>query len=171
MVTESIRVSIVSIQADQSRRVDSWDVHYGRVCFNRINSGRSIPTITCMADQDKAINCFNRINSVRSIPTSTEKLGYAHKFGVSIVSIQADLSRRSNSTVHPCPVPRCFNRINSGRSIPTKFIAECLNNNNKFQSYQFRQIYPDSWLKLQSYSPITSFNRINSGRSIPTRRY
>ena len=140
--------------------------------FNRINSGRSIPTPKWKPTHGhREYPSFNRINSGRSIPTATEKLGYAHKFGVSIVSIQADLSRRSNSTVHPCPVPRCFNRINSGRSIPTKFIAECLNNNNKFQSYQFRQIYPDSWLKLQSYSPITSFNRINSGRSIPTRRY
>ena len=39
----------------------------------------------------------------------------------------------------------------------------------KFQSYQFRQINPDSKWNLMGLQIFLSFNRINSDRSIPTR--
>ena len=91
------------------------------VSFNRINSGRSIPTNVIPALPTKEEEGFNRINSGRSIPTS-EGIGYAHAFGdeVSIVSIQADQSRPIGlAFVNDNTMLAGFNRINSGRSIPT----------------------------------------------------
>ena len=65
---------------------------------------------------------FNRINSCRSIPTINS--GFFVLF------------QRS-----------CFNRINSCRSIPTVEAPEDKNTEEKeFQSYQFMQINPDSYL-------------------------
>ena len=113
--------------------------------FNRINSGRSIPTCCKILIGRLFIDPgFNRINSGRSIPTlpplrkSLRLLlrfqsyqfrqinpdneifehYYVTKCEVSIVSIQADQSRRVYILVVFC------------------FLVE-------FQSYQFRQINPD----------------------------
>ena len=112
------RVSIVSIQADQSRRVQTgnlWQVIGG---FNRINSGRSIPTNVAEATQTMQLSFqsyqFRQINPDEAKAQADK----ANAVLVSIVSIQADQSR--------------LNFVN-----PTK----C--SNNKFQSYQFRQINPD----------------------------
>ena len=63
-------VSIVSIQADQSRRVAIEKLlKFIVICFNRINSGRSIPTLG--------------LGTLKHVATNE----------VSIVSIQADQSR------------------------------------------------------------------------------
>ena len=119
VVKTVIDVSIVSIQADQSRpvlylmiqfnlkRFQSYQFrqinpdqisyhkkHKSNSCFNRINSGRSIPTSSRMNWTEQMMNCFNRINSCRSIPTWNS--GMLH---------------------YDCI--RSFNRINSCRSIPT----------------------------------------------------
>ena len=82
------------------------------------NSGRSIPTSKKYLAVIKMLHCFNRINSGSSIPTwkHTDCAMYAER--VSIVSIQADQSRRN---VTP-----------ELRSVAYGF-----------QSYQFRQINPD----------------------------
>ena len=74
------------------------------------------------------------------------QLTWYWKQTVSIVSIQADQSRQKK-TLLKISLFLSFNRINSGRSIPTwqkrftntKEIQE-------FQSYQFRQINPDSYV-------------------------
>ena len=65
-------VSIVSIQADQSR-LDFNGITYrcAESGFNRINSGRSIPTLDSKLDSSELTSGFNRINSGRSIPTAT----------------------------------------------------------------------------------------------------
>ena len=86
--------------------------------FNRINSGRSIPTMITENMLEGSFIGFNRINSGRSIPTICLILLYS-------ISIT------------------CFNRINSGRSIPTVVFSHVLILNVQFQSYQFRQINPD----------------------------
>ena len=62
---------------------------------------------------------FNRINSGRSIPTGGKLKIILRKHKVSIVSIQADQSRRLLKSIQ--------NTVGM-----------------KFQSYQFRQINPDS---------------------------
>ena len=92
--------------------------------FNRINSGRSIPTlnhvwlrvqvativsiVSIQADQSRLLeievriflkNGFNRINSGRSIPTKRQQPLRLIWILVSIVSIQADQSRRGDKNV------------------------------------------------------------------------
>ena len=142
------KVSIVSIQTDQSR-LFTWCLPIRRgLRFNRINSGRSIPTG----------KYFVKIKLNKE---------------VSIVSIQADQSRLllpQSLTIFPV---RSFNRINSGRSIPTRSITMNFNELIKsFQSYQFRQINPDEGnINLLHKLQDESFNRINSGRSIPTKAW
>ena len=64
-----------------------------------------------------------------------------------------------------------FNRINSGRSIPTVMQITTFALNHLFQSYQFRQINPDTNCKTKVYAIVVCFNRINSGRSIPTKMF
>ena len=88
--------------------------------FNRINSDRSIPTHV-QYEGGVGLGCqrFNRINSDRSIPTGRGAQWASRSHRVSIVSIQTDQSRLR------------YNRYPSGRII-------------MFQSYQFRQINPDS---------------------------
>ena len=61
--------------------------------FNRINSGRSIPTKKAEIRKQKFEKGINRINSGRSIPTVSLLVGMAGIPSVSIVSIQADQSR------------------------------------------------------------------------------
>ena len=63
------QVSIVSIQADQSRQCLNFVESLKYQCFNRINSGRSIPTLRNSARLSPYGMSFNRINSGRSIPT------------------------------------------------------------------------------------------------------
>ena len=88
-------VSIVSIQADQSR-LDFNGITYrcAESGFNRINSGRSIPTLDSKLDSSELTSGFNRINSGRSIPTIAAADAKAQQDKVSIVSIQADQSRQ-----------------------------------------------------------------------------
>ena len=62
-------VSIVSIQADQSRLLEIEVRIFLKNGFNRINSGRSIPTVSGTGTIDELYKSFNRINSGRSIPT------------------------------------------------------------------------------------------------------
>ena len=65
------------------------------------------------------VYCFNRINSGRSIPTIKEEEKEEENGIVSIVSIQADQSRLGNYLINRSWLYVRFNRINSGRSIPT----------------------------------------------------
>ena len=113
-------VSIVSIQADQSRRRCLIKTITSLNGFNRINSGRSIPTASLKSWKCAFLSGFNRINSGRSIPTGIRQTNNnAQNKLVSIVSIQADQSRLLYSS--------------------DTFIKLFT-----FQSYQFRQINPDS---------------------------
>ena len=111
-------VSIVSIQADQSRLLEIEVRIFLKNGFNRINSGRSIPTVSGTGTIDELYKSFNRINSGRSIPTSHGFYDRCWAERVSIVSIQADQSRPRLS----------YNLVILFES---------------FQSYQFRQINPD----------------------------
>ena len=88
-------VSIVSIQADQSRQV-------GAGSPSAHSAGVSIVSI--QADQSRLASAGNF---------------YKLMADVSIVSIQADQSRLMHLTAFPIHWLR-FNRINSGRSIPTR---------------------------------------------------
>ena len=115
--------------------------------FNRINSGRSIPTKNETARKTLLTLGFNRINSGRSIPTWWSVHRRAFIESVSIVSIQADQSR-------PGLHARNFYQVAL-----------------TFQSYQFRQINPDKIENMYDVPSYKCFNRINSGRSIPTRLY
>ena len=140
----AILVSMVSIQADQSRRGRDW--RYCWACsssFNRINSGRSIPTKLSSVFNSKRKLRFNRINSGRSIPTCAKIISYSLNTAVSIVSIQADQSRLDGLFY----------------SYDTLFDVSIVS----IQADQSR-------LKLATFScqSFLSFNRINSGRSIPT---
>ncbi len=72
---------------------------------------------------------------------------------VSIVSIQADQSRRQRGVIQMTDEEWGFNRINSGRSIPTaeRFVKDS-SIIIEFQSYQFRQINPDTFKTFSSFS-------------------
>ena len=88
-------VSIVSIQADQSRHVDLEMCKDGKLySFNRINSGRSIPTV----DMLKYLKECLKLVSIVSIQADQSRREDNATFAaiiaaVSIVSIQADQSR------------------------------------------------------------------------------
>ena len=116
--------------------------------FNRINPNRSIPTIVAsfevqnpkkhrfQSHQSKQINpdtkylvwiyllvsCFNRINPNRSIPTFKTYLWFSYRNW-------------------------SFNRINPNRSIPTPDKVEIDRRALVFQSYQSKQINPDTLLQ------------------------
>ena len=118
-------VSIVSIQADQSRRLNQnqrikRQLSFQSYQFRQINPDRrsslwSFPLQAVFQSyQFMQINpdnmkfhsnislesCFNRINSCRSIPTPSDKPQLATRTAVSIVSIHADQSRhRDNPTI------------------------------------------------------------------------
>ena len=166
-------VSIVSIQTDQSRLIKiiskmTWFTSFNRInpnrsiptwyslkivirvneCFNRINPNRSIPTNPELTTEQMRAGGFNRINPNRSIPTH----GWSDSMGkyswVSIVSIQTDQSR---------PQP--------GNNSLIEFFM--------FQSYQSKQINPDSYprgasrgaaLRCRMAEPI--FERLNWLKSI-----
>ena len=188
-------VSIVSIQADQSRPVNKTFGGYEEAAFQsyqfrQINPdyapdsrGRLYPT-KFQSYQFRQINpdlgleltraevklCFNRINSGRSIPTCDN--GNAQLWGaenVSIVSIQADQSRLTSGAVFSALEAKSFNRINSGRSIPTSLSVLTFLMYGKVsivsiqadQSRLGKKIHGFRWVQPR-------FNRINSGRSIPT---
>ena len=87
-----------SIPTTEDNRSDEF---FNR-CFNRINSGRSIPTLWDILLSPEVSVGFNRINSGRSIPTEPEDMKEAF-------------------------LAWCFNRINSGRSIPTSYAKEVQN--------------------------------------------
>ena len=163
-------------------------------CFNRINSGRSIPTSKRKPQVQLYLEGFNRINSGRSIPTRDYwYVSHYQRWGVSIVSIQADQSRPLLEPQLSIHRRGGFNRINSGRSIPTKgpLWSRYRNHHVSIVSIQADQsrlinfrdnkigcivvsivsIQADQsrpGLKRLFRKWILSFNRINSGRSIPT---
>ena len=92
-----------------------------RKCFNRINPNRSIPTSGYVLSSVVTKIRFNRINPNRSIPT--------HAKAISMVSILSS-----------------FNRINPNRSIPTSdWYNSRFHDTLRFQSYQSKQINPDSY--------------------------
>ena len=114
-------VSIVSIQADQSR--PTYDPYLDR-------NVDDVSIVSIQADQsrlwfefkrfEEVLKGFNRINSGRSIPTGErEPEPKPEPTKVSIVSIQADQSRPHKTVKSTFGSYKSFNRINSGRSIPT----------------------------------------------------
>ena len=138
--------------------------------FNRINSGRSIPTFRCCWINSGESSRVS-IVSIQADQSRLDEFGNQKpvETTVSIVSIQADQSRRGviqmtdeewekfqsyqfrqiNPDVHQMQKisvtwRKCFNRINSGRSIPTVHSPILMDwCSSGFQSYQFRQINPD----------------------------
>ena len=138
-------VSIVSIQADQSRLKHATGGRHS--CFN-------VSIVSIQADQSRhpdvvrlGVQYKEKFQSYQFRQINPDYLSriYLIAFSiVSIVSIQADQSRR-NSRRMELIILYGFNRINSGRSIPTRNGAQ-----------------------LCAMKRNHSFNRINSGRSIPT---
>ena len=90
-----ILVSIVSIQADQSRLEEetSERVLETRVSIVSIQADQSRPFTKLPTKEEIYYRGFNRINSGRSIPTSYKGSRALKREEVSIVSIQADQSR------------------------------------------------------------------------------
>ena len=89
-------VSIVSIQADQSRQKKTLLKISLFLSFNRINSGRSIPTWQKRFTNTKEIQEFQSYQFRQINPDSyVWAFNTKRKLLVSIVSIQADLSRHS----------------------------------------------------------------------------
>ena len=117
-------VSIVSIQADQSRLLEIEVRIFLKNGFNRINSGRSIPTVSGTGTIDELYKSFNRINSGRSIPTAIISTIITFK----VVKFQSYQFRQINPDIsrflRPLLGRKSFNRINSGRSIPTQIIIQ-----------------------------------------------
>ena len=139
--------------------------------FNRINSGRSIPTSRVCGGGVPVMHAFQSYQFRQINPDIVISINYPDLLHlVSIVSIQADQSRQvwmqssiicdiwfqsyQFRQINPDLINlladvhtvNCFNRINSGRSIPTLLMIALLMLKNRFQSYQFRQINPDSYL-------------------------
>ena len=113
--------------------------------FNRINSGRSIPTTNYDTDSRVVTyHGFNRINSGRSIPTISVALFCLSMFSVFQSYQFMQINPDQGKLLRKYSRNPSFNRINSCRSIPT-------------------------WeLLIIPLMYFSSFNRINSGRSIPT---
>ena len=142
------KVSIVSIQADQSRQ---------QLCVMLLN----IQLLWFQSYQ------FRQINPDYC---SEQKWYTETQWFQSYQFRQINPDKKSLYMTDRCC--NSFNRINSGRSIPTWIRRINMGLwNNMFQSYQFRQINPDRehliwclfWMRC-----FNRFNRINSGRSIPT---
>ena len=114
-----------------------------KLCFNRINPNRSIPTAQYRLSLKLMLISFNRINPNRSIPTkSISRQQLLTLRLVSIVSIQTDQSRQWLDILFQEKLLG-FNRINPNRSIPTLKKAGQLLHHTTFQSYQSKQINPD----------------------------
>ena len=114
----------VEFQSYQFRQInpDFWsNTRYKFLyhCFNRINSGRSIPTI--QSKLGLPAKAFVSIVSIQADQSRPLCLGFAVMVivDVSIVSIQADQSRLEDRKRLNWLLVKSFNRINSGRSIPT----------------------------------------------------
>ena len=133
------------------------------------NKSRQInPNMSRQIQTASVTTRFKHINSDRSIPTKDVPILRLTSRKVSIVSIKTDLSRRFPARTWPVLPPVSFNRINPNRSIPTRYqtlleirsqasfnrinpdkaiptFKEICGNlaDEKFQSYQFRQINPD----------------------------
>ena len=162
------RVSIVSIQADQSRLYQINLICYGMAefqsyqfrqinpdsvvetryttttSFNRINSGRSIPTKNETARKTLLTLGFNRITSGRSIPTWWSVHRRAFIESVSSVTIQADQSRPGLHARNFYQVALTFQSYQFRQINPDKVIQHLyIPTGVGFQSYQFRQINPD----------------------------
>ena len=112
-------VSIVSIQADQSRQLLPGAYAFRQATVSIVSIQADQSRQYSMRDKwSKNLRGFNRINSGRSIPTKRIDQALNKDADVSIVSIQADQSRLQPNVV------------------TTNYMY-------KFQSYQFRQINPD----------------------------
>ena len=99
------------------------------------------------------LTSFNRINSGRSIPTQHGKAILCVKKQVSIVSIQADQSRRAcidNPDVVRLGVVSIVS-IQADQSRHFRVYFELLTS-ALFQSYQFRQINPDLVKRRRHYN-------------------
>ena len=129
------------------KKAKSFDGFFGG--FNRINSGRSIPTqtrtktdtgvcsvsiVSIQADQSRQSMLFSRravkdpvsivsIQADQSRQCSVDS-GTGMRRRVSIVSIQSDQSRHQQPLVGFMLLLKSFNRINSVRSIPTCGMVE-----------------------------------------------
>ena len=118
------------------------------VCFNRINSGRSIPTMTAKTLADIVNAPFQSYQFRQINPDLVKRQKTSLKEGVSIVSIQADQSRLGTSY-------RRKKMFDSG-----------------FQSYQFRQINPD---EIHQFSAIcmdlVSIVSIQADQSRPDAKF
>ena len=114
-----------------------------RVSFQSYQFRQIYPDRTIMAFVETDLDLFQSYQFRQIYPDSRCGTSGCSIQGVSIVSIQADLSR------------------------PDRVIA-VTGITNGFQSYQFRQIYPDALDCIKTQSNTSRFNRINSGRSIPT---
>ena len=121
-------VSIVSIQADQSRLCDCWCMSCTTIKgFNRINSGRSIPTQLIRVKFQKLPQFQSyQFRQINPDLLSSFNIAFSSFDNVSIVSIQADQSRHLKAKVNK--------KLNL-----------------KFQSYQFRQINPDYQQEHSTY--------------------
>ena len=189
-------VSIVSIQADQSRRQWRLLLWLNQPMFQSYQFRQINPDVSVSFSSGSTwYQCFNRINSGRSIPTTKSKFGtlmtmafQSYQFRqinpditldmlfksdsdeVSIVSIQADQSRRDSAKYPKYEDWVGFNRINSGRSIPTRFVSiTSWQTHWSFNRINSGRSIPTHGLRYGLNGKISSFNRINSGRSIPTR--
>ena len=138
------RVSIVSIQTDQSRLWYALCVPVPCYsCFNRINPDRSIPT-TRLRDRGSPAGLV----SIVSIQTDQSWHRLQNAIEDPRIEFQSYQSRRINpDKAWPCSTfwsGACFNRINPNRSIPTGVSLQ------------------------RKWSSLRRFNRINWDRSIPT---
>ena len=112
--------------------------------FRQIN-----PDLRVLLHLNKPLSSFNRINSGRSIPTWM----FRNMFWTLSQVFQSYQFRQINPDTQPDHISTHqqwigFNRINSGRSIPTRAesMEDLYQHMSEFQSYQFRQINPDSYL-------------------------
>ena len=193
VIPKLLRIFFWTIQADQSRHkfLNHYDLNmekFQSYQFRQINPDDDIAFLkknknkSFQSYQFRQINpdteisqpllttnsCFNRINSGRSIPTERNTWIEIGRLRVSIVSIQADQSRRwkhARKSTHVCEVSIVSIQADQSRQEQSWLLLKQI---WTFQSYQFRQINPDEYLLCWKIMKVSCFNRINSGRSIPT---
>ena len=123
MLYQFSKVSIVSIQADQSRRLISFffvEISLSKVSIVSIQADQSRPGSE--SSEGEAGSEVVSIVSIQADQSRRAVLWFQLTtliLRVSIVSIQADQSRQCLSSRIDTYLSRSFNRINSGRSIPT----------------------------------------------------
>ena len=133
------------------------------------NKSRQInPNMSRQIQTASVTTRFKHINSDRSIPTKDVPILRLTSRKVSIVSIKTDLSRRFPARTWPVLPPVSFNRINPNRSIPTLRNAVGLRGvKSMFQSYQSRQINPDTGLPEPQPDTLFMFQSYQSRQINP----